>query len=155
MSIGRILRLVALGLGGLTAVMTIICVVNVVRTRAFLADSVVATGQVVELISRQSCEDDEDDAGLRTCTTLYAPRVVFTAADGRTIDFVSDTASSPPDYAEGDVVDVRYPPARPAQAQVDSVMGIWLGVIVTGFIALVLAAICAVWVVLAVKFRRE
>ena len=45
--------------------------------------------------------------------------------------------------------------ADAAQAQVDSVMGIWLGVIVSGFFTLVLAGLCAVWVVLAVKFRRE
>jgi hypothetical protein len=38
---------------------------------------------------------------------------------------------------------------------VDSVTGVWLGAIVTGSIALAFAAMCAVWVVLAVRFRRE
>lgn len=157
MSFGRAFRLVAVGLGGLAVVMVVICVVNVVRTRAFLADSTVATGQVVELVSRQSCRDaDQDqDRERQVCSTVWAPRIVFTAADGREIDFVSDVAESPPAYAEGDVVDVRYRPARPAQAQVDSVAGIWLGVIVTGALAAMFTAMCALWVVLAVRFRRE
>ncbi|SER17799.1 DUF3592 domain-containing protein [Microlunatus flavus] len=155
MSFGRAFRLVAVALGGLAVVLTIICVVNVVRTRAFLADSVVATGQVVELVARQSCEDDQDDEDRRVCTIAYAPRIFFTTADGRDVDFVSGTASSPPSYAEGDVVDVRYRPARPADARIDSVAGVWLAVIITGSLAVVFAGMCAVWVVLAVRFRRE
>lgn len=52
-------------------------------------------------------------------------------------------------------MDVRYDPRRPAQARVDSVMGLWLAAIVTGALAAVFAGMCAIWMVLAVRFRRE
>jgi len=157
MSFGRAFRLVAVALGGLAVVLTIVCVVNVVRTRAFLDESSVATGQVVELVERQSCRDgdQDEDRARETCSTVWAPRIVFTAGDGRDVDFVSSVAEAPPAYAEGDVVDVRYDPRRPAQARVDSVAGVWLAVIITGALAAVFAGMCAIWVVLAVKFRRE
>src|SRR5689334_22069695 len=128
MSFGRAFRLVAIGLGVVTLVLATICVVDVVRTRAFLAGSVVATGEVVEMVARQSCRDRDDErdgsGGREICSTVYAPRIVFTAADGREIDFTSDIAEAPSAYAEGDTVDVRYDPARPAQARVDSVTGL-------------------------------
>ena len=157
MSFGRAFRLVAVGLGGLAVVLAIICVVDVVRTRAFLAQSAVVTGQVVELVGRQSCEDrdQDEDRDREACSTVWAPRIVFATVDGRDVEFVSAVAEAPPAYAEGDVVDVRYDPRRPAQARVDSVTGVWLGVIVTGALAAVFAGMCAIWVVLAVKFRRE
>lgn len=156
MSFGRAFRLVAVALGGLAVVLTIVCVVDVVRTRAFLAESAVATGQVVELVDRQSCKDrdQDEDRDREVCSTVWAPRVVFTAVDGRDVDFVSAVAEAPPAYAEGDLVDVRYDPRRPAQARVDSVAAVWLGVIVTGALAAVFAGLCAVWVVLALKIRR-
>ncbi|SDU98704.1 Protein of unknown function [Microlunatus sagamiharensis] len=157
MSFGRGFRLVAVALGGLAVVLTIVCVVDVVRTRAFLAESAVATGQVVELVERQSCRDDDqdEDRDREVCSTIWAPRIVFTAEDGRDVDFVSAVAEAPPAYAEGDLVDVRYDPRRPAQARVDSVMGLWLAAIVTGALAAVFAGMCAIWMVLAVRFRRE
>ena len=157
MSFGRAFRLVAVGLGGLAVVLAIICVVNVVRTRAFLAGSAVATGQVVELVDRESCRDgdQDEDRDREVCSTVWAPRIVFTTVEGRDVEFVSAVAEAPPAYAEGDLVDVRYDPRRPAQARVDSLAGVWLAVIITGALAAVFAGMCAIWVVLAVKFRRE
>jgi hypothetical protein len=131
----------------------VICGVGIARTRAFVAMSSVATGQVIGLEPRESC-DDENDGREPVCRTLFAPRISFVAADGRTIEFVSSTAESPPAYAEGDRVQVRYPPDRPADAQVDAVTGLWLGSIVTGAITLVLAAISVVFVVIALQIRH-
>jgi hypothetical protein len=152
MSFGRAFRLVAIILGVLTVVLGVICGVIVVRTQAFLADSSSASGQVIGLVPRQSCDTDDD--GDRTCTTLYAPRVRFTTDAGQQVVFVSDTASNPPEYEEGDRIDVRYRSDDPTDAVVDSVTGIWLGAIITGGLALFFAAMCGVWVVLAVRFRK-
>ena len=151
MSFGRAFRLVAIILGAVTVVLGVICGVIVVRTQAFLADSNSTSGQVIGLVPRQSCDTDDD--GDRTCTTLYAPRVRFTTADGQQVVFVSDTASNPPEHEEGDRIDVRYRKSDPTDAVVDSVTGVWLGAIITGGLAVFFAAMCAVWIVLAVRFR--
>jgi len=156
MSFGRVFRLVALVLGAVTLVLAVVEVVVVVRTREFLAESSTATGQVIELVPRQSCDEREDERGdeRQVCSTVYAPRVRYTSVDGREIVFVSSTASSSPAYAEGDRVTVRYRPDRPAQAQIDTVMDIWFSAILVGIFLLVVAGLCAVWIVLAVKFRH-
>ncbi len=157
MSFGRAFRLVAIILGVVTLVLGVVCGITVVRTRSFVAGSTTATGRVVDLVSRQSCSDDDDDdrSGGRRCTTVYAPKVQFTTADGRQVTFESGTASSRPSYARGDQVEVRYPPDRPAQARIDSVSDVWISSIITGALTLVFAAMFALWVVLAVKFRKE
>ena len=85
---------------------------------------------------------------------MYAPRVTFTTADGRTVVFESRTASSPASYAEGDRVQVRYRAEDVSDARIDSVTGVWLSSLVTGGLTLAFGGLCAVWVVLAVKFRR-
>lgn len=151
MSFGRAFTLVAVIIGAVAVVLGVVCGVIIVRTQAFLADSSSASGQVIGLVSRQSC--DEDDDGHRTCTTVYAPRVRFTTADGRQVIFVSGTASNPPEHQMGDRIDVRYRSNDPTDAVIDSVTGVWLGAIITGGIAILLAALCVVWVVLAVRFR--
>jgi preprotein translocase subunit SecF len=155
MSIGRAFRIVAIALCAITLVLAAVEVVVVVRTRSFLAESSTAPGQVVGLEPRQSCSSREDERGdeREVCTTVYAPRVRFTSADGRQVVFVSSVASSSPSYAEGDRVQVRYRPDRPAQAQIDTVGDVWFDAIVVGVITLVLAVLGAVWVVLAVRFR--
>jgi Protein of unknown function (DUF3592) len=152
MSFGRAFRLVAIILGALTVILGVICGVIVVRTQAFLADSSSTSGQVLGLVPRQSCDTDDD--GDRSCTTVYAPRVRFTTADGQQVTFVSDTASNPPEYEEGDRIDVRYRSNDPTDVVVDSVTGVWLGAIITGGLAVFFAAMCGVWVVLAVRFRN-
>lgn len=152
MSFGRIFTIVAVGLGAIALILTVITVVIVVRTQAFVSESSTSSGQVINLVPRQSC--DKDDDGYRTCSTVFAPRVRFTTVDGRQVIFVSPTASNPPEYEEGDRVDVRYRSNDPKDAVIDSVSGVWLGAIVTGGIAALFAVFCAVWVVLAVRFRK-
>ncbi len=151
MSFGRAFTLVAVILGVVAIVLGVICGVMVVRTRAFLADSTSASGFVIGLVPRESCDEDND--GHRTCSTAYAPRVRFTTADGQQVIFVSPTASNPPRYHEGDPINVRYRANDPTDAVIDSVSGIWLGEIITGGLAVLFAALCGIWVVLAVRFR--
>ena len=149
MSFGRWFTLVAAILGVIAVVLGVICGVIVVRTQAFLDESSSASGRVISLVPRQSCDSDDRD-----CTTVYAPRVRFTTADGRQVVFVSSTASNPPSHEEGDRVDIRYRASDPTDARIDSVTDVWLGALVTGGLALFFTAFCVVWIVLAVRFRR-
>ena len=55
---------------------------------------------------------------------VYSPVVEFNV-NGQTYTFESGNASDPPQYKVGDVVDVRYDPAAPATAQIDSYFERW------------------------------
>ena len=151
MSFGRAFALVAVILGLIAIVLGVVCGVITLRTRAFLAESTSVSGEVIGLVSRESC--DKDDDGHRSCTTVYAPRIRFTTADGREIVFVSDTASSPASYSEGDRVTVRYRPEEPTNARLDTVTGIWLSAIITGGLALFFAVFSGIWIALAIRFK--
>jgi hypothetical protein len=152
MSFGRGFTLVAAILGLIAIVLGLVCGVTAFRTRAFLTESTSAPGEVIGIVPRESC--DEDDDGHRSCTTVYAPRVRYTTADGREIVFVSDTASSPASYSEGDRVTIRYRPDEPTNARLDTVTGIWLSSIITGGLALFFAVFSGIWIALAIRFRN-
>jgi|SRR5688572_4220504 len=55
---------------------------------------------------------------------VYSPVIEF-RADGRVYSFEGDTASDPPAYRVGQDVGVRYDPANPATAQIDSLFERW------------------------------
>jgi hypothetical protein len=56
---------------------------------------------------------------------VYSPVVEF-RADGMTYSFEGDHASDPPAYRVGQEVGVRYDPANPGTAQIDSFIDRWL-----------------------------
>lgn len=80
------------------------------RDPGFSGPSVAATGTVVAL--------ERSSSANRSAT--YRPVVVFRDAGGTERRFVSTIGSNPPDYAEGDEVAVRYDPAAPEGAVIDS-----------------------------------
>lgn len=61
-----------------------------------------------------------------------APEVRFRAQDGREVQFTSSVSSKPPAYSVGERVEVLYRPDRPEDAEVNSLMALWLGVIILG-----------------------
>lgn len=81
-----------------------------------LARAVRADGEVVELVQERSSDSS---------ASLLAPRVRFRIPDGRTFEFVSSIRSSPPAYAVGDRVVVRYDPDRPSAARIDDWLSWW------------------------------
>jgi hypothetical protein len=94
--------------------------------RVFLASAATAEGRVAGWII--------DHLPVEHSTTAVAfPRIEFTAANGETVEFVWRHASSPPRYAVGQRVSVRYAPEDPRQAEVaDSSQ--WEGVKITGLV---------------------
>lgn len=72
-----------------------------------------AEGVVVDLVSRTT-------TGKRR-STVYAPAVEF-PVNGKTVRFVSSTASSPPEHEVGERVPVLYDPSRPENAEIDTWM---------------------------------
>jgi hypothetical protein len=111
--------------------MLVIAIVVFSRTRRFLATAVSAQGTVTEMIQRTG----KDREG-RT-STIWAPRVRFTVSD-QTIEFESKVGSSPPRYAEGQTVEVKYDPQDPNSARVAAASSMWLVPVLVGGIGVIL-----------------
>jgi len=75
-----------------------------------------APGRVVDMVVRREYINEQD----RIIQEYYFPVVEFTADDGKRRSVQMDTGSSSPDYEKGNEVTVRYDPAHPLQARIDS-----------------------------------
>ena len=87
-----------------------------VHTERFVSGSERATGTVIDLSSRTDSDGD----------VMYHPVVRFTTAEGRTVQFVSGTGSSPASQSEGDSVEVLYDPDDPQDAKLSGFFDLWL-----------------------------
>lgn len=67
----------------------------------------------------------EESSGSEGGCCVYSPVIEF-AAGGQTYTFEGGNASDPPQYRVGQQVNVRYDPADPNTAQIDSIFERWL-----------------------------
>lgn len=148
-----VLVLLAAIFGGVALILLLIAGGLALHTRSFLGDAASAEGTVVELVGRQSCSTDDDHR--RTCSTVYAPRVRFTTADGREIEYLSTNATSPPAYHEGQQVDVRYRPADPTDARIHSFVDLWLAPVIVGGIGVIFGVVAAALAFIPAALRRR
>lgn len=74
-----------------------------------------ATGTVVELIRQTT-----------TRGYILCPVVDFTVPSGETIRFTSGFGSRPAGHKVGQTIKVRYDPADPRKAEVESAMSLWI-----------------------------
>jgi hypothetical protein len=75
-----------------------------------------APGRVVDVVVRREYINQQD----HIIQDYYFPVVDFTADDGHRRSVQMDAGSSSPDYEKGNEVTVRYDPAHPLQARIDS-----------------------------------
>ena len=75
-----------------------------------------APGHVLDVVMRREYINQQD----HITQDYYYPVVEFTADDGRRRSVQMDTGSSSPEYEKGNEVTVRYDPAHPLQARIDS-----------------------------------
>jgi hypothetical protein len=86
-------------------------VVTIVKDRAAAARSVVATGRVIQVVHTNR---------------VYCPIVEFTASTGQVVQFQSPFGTMPAMHEAGQAIAVRYDPAQPQMAWVDSDLTTWL-----------------------------
>jgi hypothetical protein len=113
------------------------------HTRGFLATAVPADGVVVENVLSSNSNSNG-----RGSSWSYFPRVHFRSAEGRDVDFVSNSGSNPPSYAINQPVPVLYDPQNPNHASINSFGQLWvlpmiLGILGVGFT--VPRAVLAIW----------
>jgi len=88
-----------------------------------------AVGTVVELTMQQTASGR---------SSMLCPVVEFTVPAGEKIRFTSDFGSRPAGYQVGQNVNVRYDPADPQKAEIESTTTLWLVPLILvfmGFIA--------------------
>ena len=113
--------------------MLIGCFFAVSSTLSFRGKSKVGEGVVVELV-----ESRGDKGG-----TMYKPVVEWTSPDGKKRRFTGSVASSPPSYARGEKAMLRYEPANPESARLDSFMENWFAALILGLLGSVFFAVGA------------
>ena len=87
-----------------------------------------AVGAVVELTSRITASGRAN---------IICPVVEFATPSGEKIRFTSDFGSLPAMHKIGQTVDVRYDPADPQKAEIDSGANLWLTPLILVFMGLV------------------
>ncbi|WP_058189076.1 DUF3592 domain-containing protein [Terracidiphilus gabretensis] len=103
-----------------------------VYTRIFIAQSIATTGKVIRLEAQTDSENH---------TVNYAPVFSFVAEDGKNYTVHASAASNPPEFEEGQGVNVRYIPSNPMRASIDSGTQLWLNSLVFGVVGAVFALI--------------
>jgi hypothetical protein len=110
-------------------------IVSVVKQKRRTARGVTATGRVVELVKTVL---NPGSAG------IYCPVVEFTTGAGQPVRFQSDYGTMPASHTVGQAVGVRYDPANPQLAALDSATANWFVpgcTIAMGLLFLVMGAV--------------
>ncbi|MEN9206915.1 MAG: DUF3592 domain-containing protein [Gloeomargarita sp. GMQP_bins_120] len=107
------------------------------RTWQFVQVAAKTTGEVVDLERQRLADEDYDDhyayrryrysgrIGHRRSVSYY-PVVVYTLPDGRRLEVVARTGSTPPRYRIGQRVEVLYDPQNPSRARINDFFELWL-----------------------------
>jgi hypothetical protein len=134
----RLFRLFAAGFGLIGLGLLVGAFFSYRSTAAWLETSVAATGTVI------GYERRTDSEGALT----YFPVITFTPANGDEVEFTSSTGGSTRGYAIGASVPLRYNPALPFDAAIDTPLDLWIAAGVLGFLGLAFTLVGAglLWV---------
>ncbi len=109
-----------------------------------------AQGRVVELVAVTSDSTNLEDRTPDTIT--YRPVVSFAAADGEQVQFRAQQDVNEGVYSVGQTVPVRYTPAHPGFAEVDSWLSLWRPMLLGSLFDW---AVCAAGLLLVLKVSRK
>jgi hypothetical protein len=113
-----------------------------VRTRSFIGSSQEVKGKVVRNVYRSS----SDGGG-------YAPVFGFTTIDGRYIEVEDKLESNPPQFREGEVLDILYDPQNPSHARVKKWMNLYFTPLLLGGMGVVFGGVGVVLLIFAILDR--
>ena len=126
---GQASKAIALGFGIIGLILLVANIFVYFNTRAFINSSVTTTGTVVDV----SAEWDEDH------DRVYYPIIEFETAAGERASFKSNVSGGPDEI--GSTVPVRYDPADPESAGVNTFLALWFAVIFLAIIGVVFTAL--------------
>ena len=99
-----------------------------------LQSRVATTGTVVELTQQNT-----------TRGYILCPVVEFTIPSGEKIRFTSEFGSRPASHTIGQSIAVRYDPADPQKAEVESAMSLWLVPLIMVFMGVIAGCLSVVF----------
>lgn len=94
-------------------------------TTAWMARCIETEGTVIDMVRSRDSDNTVD---------LFAPRVRFETAEGRTVEFESTLRSYPPAYRPRQTVTVLYDRDIPEYARIKSLMALWMNTMILSFI---------------------
>ena len=99
-----------------------------------LQSRVATTGTVVELTQQNTAH-----------SYILCPVVEFTVPSGEKIRFTSEFGSRPASHSIGQSIAVRYDPADPHKAEVESAMSLWLAPLIMVFMGVIAGCLSVVF----------
>src|SRR5437868_8574824 len=124
-------RLVFLIFAVLGSVFVSVALIIALRERALLQGAAQADGIVIE---------NEFSVSSRGSGSAH-PRIRFRTDNGQEVVFRSSMGTSPPAYEVGEHVPVLYDPVKPANAFINSFVGLWLVPVIFGGIGLIFSSV--------------
>jgi len=117
------------------------------RRSEWIRDGLVVEGEIVGFEERADTDPSER-------RPLYAPVVSFERAGGQTSRFTSSRAVRPNPYSVGQKIPVRYLKSRPLEADLDSVTGSLLAIVVLLTFTIVCLGVAILPIVLPAPARH-
>lgn len=114
-------------------------------TTAWMARCIETEGTVIEMVRYR----DSDNTGY-----VFAPRVRFETAEGRTIEFENRLRSYPPAYSPRQKVTVLYERDVPESAVIRGFLSLWLMTMILTFIGSIFSIVGVAMVVLSARAGR-
>lgn len=112
------------------------------RQRTFLARTIVAQGEVVELLPISQSGDyvvKRTESGIKLEKKyLFRPVLRFETQSGEAVEFTANLSMRPAAYRVGEQVELRYDPANPRQAVINRPLYLWFYVLLFVFFGLFL-----------------
>lgn len=118
---------------------------SLLSTKAWIARCIETDGTVIEMVRYR----DRDNTGY-----VFAARVRFDTAEGRTIEFENRLRSYPPAYRLRQTVTVLYERDVPESAVIRGFFSLWLMTMVLTFIGSIFLAVGAAMIVLSAHAGR-
>lgn len=101
-----------------------------VRTRSFISSSQEVKGTVV----RNAYHSGSEGGG-------YAPVFGFTTIAGQRVEVEDNMQSNPPQFREGEVVDILYDPQNPSRARINKGMNLYFAPILLSIMGMIFGGI--------------
>jgi hypothetical protein len=108
-----------------------IAVFVLIRTRIFVNSSQEVKGTVVRMVYRANSKGGGG----------YAPVVQFNTIEGRRVEISDSLSSNPPQFQEGQVVDVLYDPQAPNRARIKKWLNLYFIPLLLGGLGLVFGGV--------------
>lgn len=110
------------------------------RTRVFISKSREVKGTVIRMVSSFGSEGG----------TVYAPVFKFTTLQGQVVEVEEKVFSNPPEFTQGQVVDILYDPENPSRARVKKWFNLYFVPILLGGLGIIFGGIGVVMLVVTV-----